>query len=319
MENVYVTLFDHKYLSRGLNLYESIHRVCKDFRLYIIAFDEECFSFLNEARLNKTTIIPLSDFEDEELLRVKESRSVGEYCWTSTPKSVQYIFDHFQEKICTYIDSDLFFYSDPSILIDEMPDNKSVMITEHRYSDYCDQTSTSGIYNVQFVTFRNNEEARGVLDWWAARCIENCCMDFEHGICGDQKYLDDWLERFDCVYVLQNYGAGIGPWNVDQYSFKRKNNKVVFKIDVLQDKRVVFYHFHALEFYDKGVVGLTGRQYRIPDTAVAHIYKLYIRNHIEVVRKYSVSSDCIYQKHFRDDDIDHLRHDKNYYLLDIFR
>lgn len=71
-----------------------------------------------------------------------------------------YVLDHYDVDSCTYIDADLYFFSSPQILIDEVGDN-SVMITEHRYTEKYDQTKTSGKYCVQFVFLRTiNEPVR---------------------------------------------------------------------------------------------------------------------------------------------------------------
>lgn len=318
MKNTFVTLFDSNYLSRGLVLYESLLKWCNNFLLYIIAMDDRCCSFLRDQNLDSVIVISLSEFEDDELLSVKQSRSRAEYCWTSTPKSLQYVLSKYYEPICTYIDSDVFFFSDPSVLLDEIPHNKSVMITEHRYSEYCDATDVSGVYNVQFMTFKNDEDSKNVLNWWGKKCIENCCLDPERGLCGDQKYLDDWTERFGCVYVMKNYGGGVAPWNVDQFSYEMVNNRIVMKNNQGLTGLVVFYHFHALRFFDKGVIALTNGNYSIPDTAVAYLYKPYINMHETVIRKYNLDRECIKQEHFRDDSVDNLRKDRNYYLLDLF-
>ena len=320
MENVFVTLFDSGYLSRGLTMYESLRSVCTDFKLYIIAFDEECEKKLYEANLEKTIIISLSDFEDDELLAVKGNRSRGEYCWTSTPKSVLYVFDRYNEKICTYIDADMFFFQDPSCLIDELEDDEVVMITEHRYSDYCDQTGISGKYCVQFMPFKNNDKARRILEWWKERCLENCGHDPEKGICGDQKYLDNWCQQFEGVHELKNFGGGVAPWNVNQYKFYKENDRTILKeISTGLCAELIFYHLHYLVFFDKVVVNLTGGLYKIPDSCLTHVYKEYIRVHEKVVNKYGLSGSgkWINEQHFRDDN-DNLRHDRNFYLKEMF-
>ena len=93
------------------------------------------------------------------------------------------------------MDADLYFYQDPQILIDEIPKNKSVLITQHNYYPKYDQSKTSGIYCVQFMYFKNDNEGMKVLKWWRDKCIEWCYNRFEDGKFGDQKYLDDWFKK----------------------------------------------------------------------------------------------------------------------------
>lgn len=319
MKNIFVTLFDSGYLTRGITMYESLRRVCKEFKLYIIAFDSEVYNKLYELHLEGVILISLSEFEDEELLNVKSKRSRGEYCWTSTPKSVLYVFNKFQEKICTYIDADMLFFKDPQVLVDELGDS-DVVITEHRYAEYCDQTYESGKYCVQFMPFKNNQNGRKILNWWKDRCLENCGHDIEKGICGDQKYLDNWCEQFSGVHELENIGGGVAPWNVSKYSFYNDNGIIKMKeLDTLKREDLVFYHFHNLVFFDKGVVQLTGKRYFIPDTALVYIYKYYFKLHYSICNKYGLDNEkWSNTQHFRDNNMDDIKHESNYHLLDLF-
>src|SRR3546814_10715067 len=70
-----------------------------------------------------------------------------------------------------------------------------VLMTDHGYSPEYDQSATSGQYCVQFMTF-NRHGGEHIRHWWESRCIEWCFARFEDGKFGDQKYLDDWPDRF---------------------------------------------------------------------------------------------------------------------------
>jgi hypothetical protein len=116
-------------------MYESLKVHTSDFHLYIFAFDDLTYEILNNLGLDKVTLVSLIEFETDELKEVKKERSKAEYCWTCTPSVISYVLENFDVHDCTYIDSDLFFYSDPSVLISEMDlHNKNVLITEHRFS-----------------------------------------------------------------------------------------------------------------------------------------------------------------------------------------
>lgn len=186
-------------------MYDSLLKHCDDFHLYLFAFDDKCLNFLSGQNYEHITVLSLMEFKDAALLRVKPTRSAMEYCWTCASSTILYAIKTFGLSDCTYIDSDMVFYANPNVLIDEMCEN-SVLITEHRYTSAYDQTNQSGKYCVQFVTFKNDARGMMVLNWWRNTCISWCYARAEEGKFGDQKYLDDWTTRFDEVHVLQHLG-----------------------------------------------------------------------------------------------------------------
>jgi len=262
----YCTLFDSNYLTRGLAMYESLAKHSDDFHLYVFAFDDKSYHLLKMLKYENMTIISLLELEDKALLEIKPSRSAGEYCWTCTPSVIKYSMDKFNLESCTYLDADLYFFSNPAVLIEEM-DDASVLITEHRYTPEYDQSKTSGVYCVQFMTFKNDKNGMKVLNWWRNACIDWCFARFEDGKFGDQKYLDDWLERFEGVHVLKNIGGGVAPWNVQQY-------------DLLDNFELVFYHFHNYKLLKGKRVSLGA--YRLDKDVIDVFYKPYTK-HIQKI------------------------------------
>ncbi|MDR0605970.1 MAG: glycosyl transferase [Bacteroidales bacterium] len=288
MKYNFCTLFDTAYLSRGLAMYDSLERHCKDFHLYIFAFDDNCYQTLKSINKSHLTVISLSEFEDEELLKIKPERTKGEYCWTCTSSTILYILNNFKVDNCTYLDADLYFFSSPQPLIEEMKDN-SVMITEHRYTKKYDQSEKSGIYCVQFVTFKNDDRGLKVLIWWRNACIEWCYNRFEDGKFGDQKYLDDWTSRFEGIHVLQHLGGGVAPWNMQQYSFSKNGTEIVGK-EIKTGKlfEVIFFHFHSLHFVNKNFF-MPHPYYKNNRSAMMFMFKEYIKKIKEMRRIYNMS------------------------------
>jgi hypothetical protein len=274
----FCTLFNTTYLSRGLAMYNSLEQQCESFHLYIFAFDSNSYELLSKMELEHATIISLYAFENEKLLAVKEERTAGEYCWTCASSTIKYCIEEFNLDHCTYVDADLLFFSDPTVLLSEMGE-KSVLITEHRYTPVYDQTSTSGIYCVQFVTFKNNTAAMEVLNWWVDACIDWCFNRMENNRFGDQKYLDDWLTRFDCVHVLQDLGGGVAPWNVQQYDFKY-NGRQTRGTELASGRNfnLVFYHFHNFQYIKGETYCLSDPQYLLDRNSIKYIYKPYAKS-----------------------------------------
>ena len=274
----FCTLFDSNYFSRGLSLYSSLNNLNIDFHLYVFAFDEDCYSKLRNKNLINLTVISLSEFEDVELLKIKNTRTKAEYCWTSTPSTILYCLKKYNLKSCTYLDADLYFYNTPAAIYEEIG-LASIALSPHNYSPIYNQTKTSGIYCVQFVYFKNDLESILALNWWRDRCIEWCFARLESGKFGDQKYLDDWPTRFNNVHIIQNLGAGVAPWNIQKYSFIN-NYQFIEKSDINPKVNdLIFYHFHYLKFHkiDNSIM-VSPSKFKLNQSIEQQLYMPYIYN-----------------------------------------
>jgi hypothetical protein len=268
-------------------MYESLKKTTGNFHLYIFAFDDLTYEVIRSMNLDSVTVISLEEFESRELLEAKKTRTKGEYCWTCTPSTISYSINKFNLPACTYIDSDLFFFSDPSVLINELTENgKSVLITEHRFSALPKlyEEKRAGRFCVQFITFLNEEKSLQVLDVWRKQCIDWCFARYEDGKFGDQKYLDNWPETYSNIHILEHAGGGIAPWNLTRYRFFsaadslagiEKSNGVQFY--------VVFYHFQYVRFMENGLVD--AGWYLISSTAIKLFYKPYLKKIIEIEKR----------------------------------
>ncbi len=272
----FCTLFDSHYFSRGVAMYESLARVCNDFHLYVFAFDDICLKALHLLKYPHMTVIPLADFEDDQLLQAKPERSIAEYCWTCTSSTILYVLEKYNVDQCTYLDADLFFFSSPSVIFEEMG-SASILITEHRYTPRYDKAKKSGTYCVQFVSFKNDARGLKALRWWRDRCLEWCYARLEDGKFGDQLYLEDWTTRFEGVHVLQHPGGGLASWNIQQYDVFSIDNKMFIKeIKTGKEYPAVFYHFHYVRFFRNGFIELGRRE--LSPAVIDLLYKPYIHN-----------------------------------------
>ncbi len=284
----FCTMFDSAYLPFGLSLYDSLTKNAQRFHLYILAFDDQCYNILKQMNLNNVTTIALKEFEDDELLKIKKTRSTVEYYWTCTPSVILYCINNFGLEQCTYLDSDLYFYDNPQKVTD-LIEKESVLITPHRYLEKFDNSKINGKYCVQFMTFRNDTYGRRVLEWWRNACLEWCFDRYEDGKFGDQKYLDNWPEQFEGVYVADQEWLGVAPWNAARYKFKNDKNTISISNDLNKKQfRLNFFHFHGIRFYRDGIVDFHG-YYLTPDQYNV-IYIPYVRrlilNYLEVCSNY---------------------------------
>jgi hypothetical protein len=251
-------------------MYQSLLKHDNNFYLWIICFDDLAYELLHELKLSNVSLVSLTQFEDSELLAIKSKRTRQEYCWTCTPSTILYVLNNapYVDAV-TYLDADLMFFSSPEPIFTEAG-QASIILTEHRYMPEFDNSLLYGIYNVQFMMFRRDKEGLKAINWWRDRCLEWCYLRLEDGKFGDQKYLDDWLDRFQGVHVLQNIGAGLAPWNATQYSIHQLDN-----IIYVNDVPVIFYHFHYLKLYPFNISHLSS--YPINIDIINFIYVNYLQ------------------------------------------
>lgn len=242
--------------------------------------DDKCYEVLTDLKQAHHIPVKLSDFEagDEALLAAKANRPMGEYCWTCSSSFIRYVLIHFNEDSCTYIDADMYFYSDPQLLIDEMlTAGKSVMVVPHRFPKEREkEASIVGRYCVEFNTFLNTPESIDVLEYWRRRCLE-CCSNLGDGIhWGDQKYLEELVDNFECVYVCENLGAGVAPWNLCDYKHRIKETGLLYKNH--QNSFLVFYHFQGISNINSDwfVIGGVSKKVTIDNVLYKSLYKSYL-------------------------------------------
>lgn len=244
---IYCTLFNSNYLDRGLVMINSLTTVDEKAKIYVLCMDDLCHDILKMISISQVILIRLADFEDDQLLSVKEKRSRGEYCWTCTSKLIMYVINTFEERICTYVDADMRFYSNPNCLLTEMRENKcSVQVVPHRFPNNRRgkrRERLSGRNCVQFNTFTSEEKSLELLQKWINQCLEECSVES----IGDQKYTDAWSD-IEYVNVSNNGGAGMAPWNATRYIMSPQNSNYVIDRYTRIEYKMVFYHFQNLTF-----------------------------------------------------------------------
>ena len=257
----YVTLFDKLFLPQGLALHMSMERHAGPYTLWILCVDDETFHMLARSKLPNVRLLQLSKLETDELKRIKPDRTKGEYCWTLTPFAPRFVFqaDPSVPRV-TYLDADMWFRKNPAPIFNEFDaSSKHVLITEHAYAPKYDFSAANGQYCVQFMTFTQHG-AEVVRKWWEERCVEWCYARIENGKFGDQKYLDDWPERFEQqVHVLNNKELIIAPWNASRFPYGS----------------AILFHFHDLRMANPTTFHLG--TYALPKVLVKYIYLPYVK------------------------------------------
>lgn len=266
MTRNYCTLFDRNYLYQGMALYRSLVRHATDFKLYALCMDDSAHSLLTRMALPGLLPVSVETLLTPEISELRKRTSHGQFCWACQPLICEYLLQQPGIDMVTYLESDSLFFSDPEVLFEELG-ARSVSLVPHRFSPEFDNTATAGKFCVQFNAFRNNAKAREVLADWRAACFryDRSAPTTYPG----QTCLDDWPERFACVAVIRNPGAGVAPWNIRGYRLD-----AAAQPPRVNGVPVVFYHYHQYGRFKSGAHELGS--YPMTRDVVECFYRPYV-------------------------------------------
>lgn len=279
----FCTLFDSNYLFKGVVMLRTLRQNCADAHVFVLCMDEPCRHILEQLGLPGVTCVSLPEIETTELLTAKKDRNVAEYCWTLSASLPAWVMDkHPDVNLLTYVDADLMFYSSVEPLFGEIGAS-SIAIIEHRFTPRLKYLEENGRFCVEWVTFRRDQEGLACLDRWRKQCLDWCYARLEDGRMGDQKYLDEWPERYPSTHVLQHPGAGLAPWNYPNYRIEGAGDGNL----LVDGQQLVFYHFHQFHQLDDGGFDRLSSFYTTemgPPEVVYHLYEKSLQKAVAEVQ-----------------------------------
>lgn len=283
IKSVYCTVLSNKRLIQGIACYLSLFKVMKDFRLFILCVDDKCYNFMKDFKLPQIVCIKLDELNRMDVMNIKKSRKLNQYCWSLKPVFINYLFEHLSsvERI-TYIDSDLLFFQNPEIIFTNQPD-KSVLISDGKiFLPKCSKEFISyiqnktGNYNSGFISFKRDMNGIFCAKWWDNKCIESCTENPKEGIFGDQKYLDYMPCLFDNIGEITTPGVNIGHWNSQKYEFSQVDGEVM-----ANNYRLIVYHFSGFRIINKYNMVQIHEKERVNLPFIYDMYKDFLRDIID--------------------------------------
>lgn len=123
MTSAYCTVLSKGRLYQAVALFKSLAQVDQDSPIFTLCMDDDTHRVLQKLNMKRLTLVPVAALENETLLKLKDTRDQSEYCWTMKPIFLQAVLNSNPElERVTYIDGDLFFYTDPSPIFTNQPD-----------------------------------------------------------------------------------------------------------------------------------------------------------------------------------------------------
>jgi hypothetical protein len=281
-----------------MTLFRSLREHCPAFRLHVLCLDRETCASIRQLGREDLVPIPLEAIEswDPDLTATKPTRSAIEYYFTMSPVLPLYVLDRNPAiDVITYLDADLFFYSDPAPIFSEFGEH-SILMTAHRFPEHLTYMEQKGRFNVQFLSFRRNVQGLACLNRWRAQCIDWCYDRISGDRYADQKYLDEWPHRYDDLVVLEHPGSALGPWNWSSAALSLAGDTAF-----VDGVPLVFYHFHGIKILHPNLISLGMYRYgKMPREMRRWFYGGYTRRLKETARWLESAGLDRYGLHYRD-------------------
>ncbi|HRR34280.1 MAG TPA: hypothetical protein P5026_09295 [Kiritimatiellia bacterium] len=244
----FCTYFNSGYLDRALVLIESMRRHVPSFTLDVLCFDEAAYDFFEQHSYPEIRCQRLSAFEERQpdVAAVKSSRSRAEYFFTCTSAWINDVLERHQDMdVLTYLDADLCFFGSPEPVFEAFAD-KDVLITEHGFASDDLKHLRFGRFNVGWLSFRNNRVGRECLRRWRDQCVAWCFDRLEDGKFADQKYLDEWPERYGNRLMIGPPGLNTGPWSLSKAPLSVRDGCLR-----VGDYPLIVYHFQGVRLFSR--------------------------------------------------------------------
>ena len=282
---VVCTVFDRKYLIKGLAMLRSIEtETSRSVEFVILCLDDETYEILMRLDIPNWQLILLSDFKDLEVLALRSVREWREFCWTLAAAILNFVIQNCENgQIVAYVDADCYFFNDFSSITSQLSSSVEILIHEHRFSlDRIGWEKSSGRFNVGVITGTVGEQFISCISRWREQVIEECSLDPLNGKCGDQTYLNEWPEMYSKLRIMSSKGAGVGPWNMLNYKIELDSGQV--KID---EDDLIFFHFSRFKIIRIGhfhINYVSAEGYNVANLIEKLIYKEYAKGLIASAR-----------------------------------
>jgi hypothetical protein len=251
------TVADSNFLLKFLALRESIKKHTEDYSIKLLCLDQSMYDILND-KFDDVDCFNIRDLraEDSELDRSRDNDpsyeavnvSSGDierakeiqFTWAMASYFSWYCIEKLNLEDILYVDADIYFFNDPSIL-EDFKDFGSIGIIENRV----EYSPVNGKYNVGIVFFKNDKSGRKCSEFWK-NCLLNSKNKYAegYGTCGDQKYLELFPVLFEDVFEYDNFIGHLAPWSVNNHMYL-PDKKISWGGKI---QNLLFYHFSNFSY-----------------------------------------------------------------------
>jgi len=204
------TITDFNYLPFFLGFVENVNRASNgNFRCHVLALDPQVSQAINKIKLaSKVDVTLIQKLWTPEEWEIVRSRSMGNRAFSTKPRLISKVLKEVGGPVF-YCDSDVFFFESVSQLQSVMGDDQLVLFPH--LNDQYPAAQLDGLFNAGMIAAAPGAEP--FLDWWGELCLRNCGFDHEHGLVGDQAYLNLAPILFEKVKIYKGHNHNVARWN----------------------------------------------------------------------------------------------------------
>lgn len=289
----FCTKFDHRYLDRGLALYNSIRMHAPNAELDVLAISSQCEEFLLQLNLPHLHVISIDKLlrDDKRLRSVRTNRSPAEFVFTLTPFICKESLTRANTgELVVYTDADAMLFGSPRQL-ERICEHQDVAVTPHNFSEHHKHKAKCGLYNTGWTLFRKSADGMKCVNWWADQCIEWCHDRVQGNRFADQKYIESFASVVPNVRVITHPGFNCAPWNSSFRTFRNVGGSVY-----VDGHPLIHFHFsHAKRVTSRILATRMRQQYVLKARGIRkNVYCVYAASLRAAQVKWKVPSQYIF-------------------------
>ncbi len=267
------TSFTYSYLSRARVLLESVRRVHPGWQVWAVVVDEAPPGVdAGRALAGFDGVLQLADLGIPRALGWLFGHDLVEACTAVKGRAMLHLLDRGAARV-VYFDPDIALFNPLEGL-----EAGSIMLTPHQLEANQDSQAiidnemaalVYGVFNLGFISVRNDGAGRAFAEWWAGLLHAACFDDTGAGIFTDQKYCDLAPGLFEGVQVWRDPGCNVASWNLSR---RRLAFDGAGRITV-NGSALKFYHFTKIG----GAGDVMTERYGAANTEVFEVWHWYKR------------------------------------------
>jgi len=233
------------YLPRAFTLAQSFIRFNPDYRFLIFLLDS-ADDTTKPFQAQNIHIVSIVGERIADLEQLSHRLSISEISFTLKPLLSVYLLDKYPDlETAFYFDADICVYHslyDAELMLQ----NHDFVITPHFLNPIEDNYMPTeldilrtGLYNMGFAGFRNNANARLILNWWKDRVLKFGYENHDLGLTADQMWMSIAPLLFPNVGIIRHLGYNFAYWNVHERALTKHEEMVM----VNEKYPLVFIHF----------------------------------------------------------------------------